>query len=857
MSCTLAVRLALRGGVLVLAIGSAARSSADESLEDLRPFFETWCHSCHGPDVQKNDLRLDTLGSDLSDPRTLELWQEVLDQLQRGDMPPMRAPQPESAQTTPAIETLSVHLRKAWLQRRSTGSRTVLRRLNRIELRNTLRDLLYLDGPDFHGAVGELVDRNGNGRTQRQGGDPVRNFPPDEQVGGFDNIGDRLVLSDFLLQLILRAAEESLERATHFEERPSSEPVRYAGPIRTRGPNPGLQVWSREVHRTWDGIFERYREPGASTGAVGRVAPDDLAQKGVGSSGRYRITVEASAHNQLHPWGELVRSRQEEALILGVHVADARQGGLHEANSTHRQLVEWTLPGDGSRRQNTYETWLDAGWFPWLGWENGPYDRSLRPSHLVERYLPDSWRPKPGKNAPREEREGYEPAMARALFESGYDGPHIRVHAITVELLIESWPPRGHVFLYGESSEVEPAQLLLAFARRAFRSPVEPVEIEPYVTLVDRLLQSGTPRPAALRVGYTAAIASPRFCYLHEPFGPLGSWSLASRLSYFLWSSMPDERLFELAAADRLIDPAVLGAEVDRMLDDPRASEFTRRFTARWLRLDRLGAMPPERGGPFRIYWDRQLESQMIAQTDAFFSHLVRSDGPVRDLIDSDYSFLNERVASLLYDRDDVWGDGFRRVAVVDPRRGGIFTQPAVMTATANGVDTSPIVRGVWVLENVLGTPPSPPPPDVEPLAPDLRGTLTLNEQLAKHRESPACDSCHRKIDPLGFPLESFDPIGRLRERYAGSKQPVEVSAKLAGGREIADVVALKRYLLTRERDVTRCLTEKLLTYATGRLLEASDRGEVERIVATLESRGTGVRDLIRLVVGSRIFRTK
>ena len=251
------------------------------------------------------------------------------------------------------------------------------------------------------------------------------------------------------------------------------------------------------------------------------------------------------------------------------------------------------------------------------------------------------------------------------------------------------------------------------------------------------------------------------------------------------------------------------------------------------------------------------MESQILAQTDAFFADLVNANGPIRNLIDSDYAFLNERVASILYGRDDVWGDRFRKVKLDDPRRGGILTQPAVLTATANGVDTSPVVRGVWVLENLLGTPPSPPPPDVEPLGPDLRGATTIREQLARHRTVEACNSCHRKIDPMGFALENFDPIGRWRERYPDTQLKIDPSAKMPGGQELEDIVAFKQMLLTREDQVTRCLCEKMLTYATGRILEPTDRGEVDRIVSTLKANGSGLRDVVKLVAQSDVFLTK
>ncbi|MDA1141568.1 MAG: DUF1592 domain-containing protein [Planctomycetota bacterium] len=845
--------------IFIAALVPIFLAHADDSLNRVKPFLERHCFDCHGPDLQKGDYRFDTLKTDLTDVKTLETWQNILDQLNLGEMPPKKKPRPAIEETTPVIDALTARLKLAYAERKSTGRQTVIRRLNRFELRSTLRDLLYLEGhSDFRpDTVAKLEDRYGNGHATWNSNDPTREFPADEVEEGFDNIGQRLVMSDFLLKLMITAVEQSLIVATHFEEKPKFETKRFAGHIRNQGPNACLESWSREINPGFDAIFQRYREPGASTGAAGRVAPDEVARKGVGASGRYRITIEASALNQRHPWGELIKSKQDEPMLLGLHMADSVRGGLHEGNPTSRKLTQWEMPDDGSKQTYTFETWLEGSWTPWVGWENAPYDRRVQPSHLVEKYLPEAYRPRPKNDAPKEEKQAYEPDMAKALLKAGYKGPHLRIYSMTIEPLIESWPPQSHVFLYGSSDETEVRELILRFAQRAFRTPVKAEEVARYVQLVEAQLKMGLTRPEALRAGYTAVLASPRFYYLQESQGRLNSYEIATRLSYFLWSSMPDEELFALAAADKLNDPAVLGEQVDRLLDDPKAAAFSRHFTERWLRLDKLGSMPPDRSGPFRFYWDRQLEPMMIAQTDVFFADLVKTNGPIHLLIDSDYTFMNERVASLLYGREDVWGDGFRKVSLNDPRRGGIFTQPSVMTASANGVDTSPVIRGVWVLENVLGTPPAPPPPDVEPLAPDLRGATTIREQLEKHRKVPTCNSCHHKIDPMGFAMENFDPVGRWRDIYPDTKLKIDPSSTMSTGGTVEDVVAFKKMLISRKDQVARCLTEKMLTYASGRILEPTDRGQVDDIVEKLKAKGDGLRDLVHLVARSDLFLTK
>ena len=340
--------------------------------------------------------------------------------------------------------------------------------------------------------------------------------------------------------------------------------------------------------------------------------------------------------------------------------------------------------------------------------------------------------------------------------------------------------------------------------------------------------------------------------------GALDGYALASRLSYFLWSSMPDETLFRLAAEHKLRDPAVMRAQVERMLKDPKAEAFVQNFTTTWLRLDKLGKMPPEKGGPFRFYHDRRMEPMLSKQAAAFFADVLVRNERITTFIHSDHTYLNAHIARWMYNRDDVPGEGMIRVPTHDPRRGGILTMPAVMTATANGVDTSPIVRGVWLLENILGTPPSPPPPDVEPLSPDLRGAKTIREQLELHRKHEACASCHRKIDPMGFAFENFDPVGRWRTNYRTNGRPkIDATTELPNGDQLADIVAFKQMLLKREPDFARCLTEKMLTYATGRRLEPIDRGEVNKITTALAKNGNRLRDLVHLVATSEIFLRK
>jgi len=840
---------------------AAAPSGMAEKAAALRPFLARHCHECHGPDTQENEIRFDNLSADLSDPLVLAVWQDALDQINLGEMPPPEQPRPDDAELTAATDTLTALLADAYAAKHGSGGEAVARRLNRAELRNTLRDLLYLDGQDLRGREGpELVDVHGNGMATNMTRGPVREFPADETIHGFDTIGQKLVMSDFLLRLIIGAAEESLLQATHAGPEPPTEPQAFTPPLRKSGA-PGLEGAWMKHEQAYDPIFLRYREPGAATGILGRVAPEAIGQAGMPAGGRYRITVEVSAHNQQHPWGEMVESRQDEPMLVGLHIADTRRGGYGDGNPTCRQVRQWEVPGDGSRHTLTHELTLDRQWTPWIGWENAPWVNDLRASRILQKFHPDLHEPEPKGDVPEPVKQAYEPRMVEKLFAAGYAGPHVRIHSFTIEPLREAWPPRSHTALYGVSGTEPVRDLLVRFARRAFRGPVEPGEVDGAVKLVEKALASGSSREEALRAGYMAILVSPRFLYIQsadDEAGPLDPHRLAERLAYFLWSSMPDDELFALAESGRIAEPEVLRGQVDRMLAHENAGEFVRRFVDSWLRLDKLGSMPPEKGGPFRWYWDRQMEPVMRGETYTYFAKLLEANGPIRELIDSDYTWTNERGGDLLYDRKDVWGNAFRRVKLADDRRGGVITHPAVLTASANGVDTSPVVRGVWVLECMLGTPPPPPPPNVQPLPPDLRGASTIREALALHRSQATCNACHRKIDPLGFALENFDAVGKWRASYGGPKNPkVDPSATMASGEEVPDIAALRRLLLEREPQVTRHLCGSLLTYGTGRLMEPVDRGEIDRIVARLAESQGGLRDLVKLVVESEIFRGK
>lgn len=407
-------------------------------------------------------------------------------------------------------------------------------------------------------------------------------------------------------------------------------------------------------------------------------------------------------------------------------------------------------------------------------------------------------------------------------------------------------------------------QVICQFAERAFRRPVDDAEIERLTTLYQLGRDNELDYVDSLRLPLQAILASPQFLYRIEfdlepdaddQTRPLNDYELATRLSYFLWSSMPDAELIELAAEDRLDDPEVLDKQVRRMLQDEKSQALVDNFAGQWLELRNLSKAAPD---PVKFpKFDEELRTAMRRETDHFFAALIRQDRSVLDLIDADYTFVNERLANH-YGMDGVDGDEFREVKITDNRRGGVLTHASILTLTSNPTRTSPVKRGKWILENILGTPPPPPPPGVEELMEEEETELlgTLRERMEQHREDPSCAVCHRKMDVLGFGFENFDGIGSWRDR--DGRFEIDPSGKLPGDRVFRSPAELRVLLKDVQRDqFVRCIAEKMLTYAVGRGLESYDRCAVDEIVKAMESNEYRFSALVMAVVNSEPFRLR
>jgi hypothetical protein len=787
----------------MLAIQAGAQDGIPESA--VRSFFQEHCRKCHGGEKPKGGFAIASLSPDFTQQASHDHWIEVLEHLEAGSMPPEDEPRPEQADLDAVVAWILDRATLAETARRDGEGRVVMRRLNQAEYTNTVRDLL--------GVEIDLSDL----------------LPPDTSINGFDNNAESLHTSSHLLRSYLEAADRVLDEAIANESRPWLQKKRF-----------DLKE-ERTLRR--EGSVYRHLDDGVAIFAVWESANIRVTMWNFRSHfrGKYRFRISAYGYQSE---GKPVRFR-------------VTAGTLKEV--TEERLVDYfSVPAD-------QPTVIE-------------FTESLEPENrirIIAEGLPAT------------------PPQVEKIGADQYTGPGLVVQWVDVEgPLLESWPPPSHRALFGDLPQErvpgpgeearyevvssapmsDAGRILRDFARRAFRRPVSDEDLKPFLARVQARLDQGSRFEEAVRVGLKAILISPEFLFLQEPAQPgskggqsLDDYALASRLSYFLWSSMPDATLFDLAASGRLREPAVLREQVERLLADPKAEAFTRLFTGQWLGLRAIDATSPDR----LLYpeYDDFLKIAMVKETTLFFNEVLRRDLSIANFVDSDFTFLNERLARH-YGIPGVEGLEMRKVTLPpDSPRGGVITMGSVLKVTANGTTTSPILRGAWVLDRILDAAPPPPPEDVEAIEPDIRGATTIRELLSKHRDTPACASCHRKIDPPGFALESFDVIGGWREHYrllgeGGSRRyrtgpAVDPGSVLPDGRRFADINEFKHLLLEDKDTLARALAGRLLAYATGAPTGLADRPGVEAIVARVRERDYGFRSLVHEIVQSPVFQSK
>jgi Protein of unknown function (DUF1592)/Protein of unknown function (DUF1588)/Protein of unknown function (DUF1585)/Protein of unknown function (DUF1587)/Protein of unknown function (DUF1595)/Planctomycete cytochrome C len=795
--------------------------------DPLPGFLKTYCIECHGETHQKGDRRLDQLTSMVtSEDQQVEL-RDIVDQLVLGEMPPRKAKQPTADLRKQIIELLTSAVEAAKLEKSSTDSQTVLRRMNRREYLNTVRDLFGVDMSMF---------------------DPTTKFPRDQTVGHLDNVGDKLVTSSFLLKQYLEAADAVIEKVFKHSQRPDAKTWTFNQRFKQQ---PELD----SAHaKAFDNRYLCLYECSQSEQPEGAFGPLLEFREGVPCDGLYEVRVLVEGKNRINKYdARIMGVDPSDPFRMAVVPGNPKLDRMHVAQLFHQPLAE-TVVADGGPHWYTFKVPLDEGFSPRFTFPNGMLSIRSAYSKLANQHkalLPPEGRKILGGIV----------GNRIALLSFGQI-PHLRIHEVVVRGPLAESPalPIRRIQNDQVISEEHVSELLERFASRAYRRPAKPEEITDLLSVYQRRRKQGLSVENAFQDGLKASLCAPGFLYL-EPIVEADSPNLvsqhavASRLAYFIWSSMPDDELRELADRRELQSESTLRLQVRRMLADPKANAFVESFLDSWLNLRALGDMPPARE-EFAKYYSQNLEESMRKETQLFLKHLINKNESILDCIDSDYSYVDRPLAKLYGIEGQVPpdnGEQFRLIRFTDPNRGGLLGQASVLTVTANGIETSPVIRGVWLLENILGTPPSPPPDDVPAIDPDVRGATSMRDLLVKHRDSPTCMECHRKIDPLGFALENFDPIGAWRTHY-DKKIEIDSSGELPSGEMFKNVAGLKKVLMQRKEFFARMLTEKLVAYACGRTIESRDRPAIEKICEPLREKGYPMRELIEAVVTSDLF---
>ncbi len=830
---------------------------------EIAPFLDKHCLECHDSQTRKGNFDLEALKFAPTDPRNLAAWVKVHDQIAAGEMPPAKKERPELAAQSAYLDDLKGKLIEADAARIAADGRTVKRRLNRFEFENTLRDLLAAPWLDVR-----------------------ESLPEDTEAFRFNKSGQALDVSHVQLARYLTAAEDALRQVlVASAEKLPSAPRRfyardqgsYVGPMK-------FSVFNTSPERATFPTLGFAAQPDVRAGkaptTVGKADPAKRDLEGVGVvasayepiepkfsafkapvSGRYRVKL--CGHTVWVGPGEPKR-------WFIPNLDNISQGRRPEPVTVYALTPPRVLRRVANIDLNPEVT--VAG-----------IDVLLEAGESIQVDAVRFFRSRPGAGRfqnPLATAEG-QPGMVMRWIE--VEGPiYDRWPTAAYQALFDDLPARKtdatplKVEVTPKDATKDAERLLRRFVQQAYRRPITPAEEVRFLPVIQHALKTGSSFAEAMVAGYTAVLSSPGFLYLQDKPGRLDDAALAERLSFFLWNSAPDTELRRLAAEGKLRQPAVLRAQVDRLLDDPRSRRFVDAFLDYWLELRKAGVTNPDENLYPDYYLDDHLAESCVDESRAFFAELLRGDLPARHVVAADFVFVNERLATL-YGLPGVTGSAFRKVSLPkDSVRGGFLTQASVLKVTANGTTTSPVVRGAWIMERLLGRKPPAPPPSVPAVEPDIRGATTIRQQLDRHRTQESCSACHTKIDPPGFALENFDIFGGYRTNYRaidgktkdagigknGQKfafhqaLPVEPFGQL-DKQKFAEIREFKAVVLRNERQIARNLVGQFTVFATGAPVGFADRPKVEALLDAAAPRGFGVRTLVHGLVSSDLFLNK
>ncbi|MFP6619720.1 MAG: DUF1592 domain-containing protein [Pirellulaceae bacterium] len=777
------------------------------SRESIQSLLKTYCYRCHGAQKQKGDIRLDQLDFDLVKGKSTETWHDTLNKLNRGEMPPEDEPQLSVEQRRQLVGWLTEQLRLAARARKGSVGQVVMRRLNRAEYQYTMSDLL-----------GVKLDYS-------------EELPADARsADGFRNNGTSLETSALQIENYLKVARKAMDFVLvegDQQERSVTRIERSKGKVKGPGSRRFMGNSSERLGRVnfWHGSFK------------------DLPRTDV-------FTIRIKAHTDRKPGQPApVLFARYGYFVSGLTLNIMGDAGEIAITSTTPEYYE--IPGRPE-------------FFP-LPEAHVPTEK-LNGVITLQNALIDGKPPtKPVSKVIEEKKNGK--TRKRKVQEYPEDPDFPRIIIDSVEIVRHDhacWPPASHRNIVpGEEdlqSRASVRRVLKQFLRRAWRRPVSAAELEQWTAHFMGIRQEEETEIFALKETLAAALASANFVFLSEPHlasktRPLSDHELATRLSYFLWSSLPDEELSSLADAGRLLEPSELRKQIDRMFADEKSDRFAEQFCMQWLDLegvDRVAINPQ-----YYKKFDNQLKPAMVGETLAFFKEILHSNSSALQFLDADFTMLNAVLAKH-YGLSGPRSQRFERVSLKGTRRpGGLLGHASTHLAGSDGADSHPIKRAVWIREHLLHDPPNPPPPDVPALAASVPNfeKLSIREQLVLHREKEACADCHRSIDPWGIALEGYDAIGLLREKTARLKKPVSTETVLPGNHRVSGLADLQKYLLNQRRDqFAKALVSKMLIYALGRSLELGDDPLVEELSVQFAKDDYRLPGLMKNIVMSELF---
>lgn len=799
-------------------------AGATSPAEPYEAFLTQHCIACHGPEHQEGELRIDSLSRDFKLGGEAHRWAELIERVNAGDMPPEGEPRPTQDEIETFVTTVHSLIGQGRAARMAARPAVAHYRLSRKEYQNTVYDLLGVRyDPTQPGGLNE-----------------------DTLWHGFERIGSELTLSPSHIDRYYRAADLVLDRAFPRDSRQVRSVRKTAAELRYGGGKSQQEALDRlGIKRPLRNLlFPGQVQTALSPGWFGKTGPEQ--------SGLYRVRIQASG---MRPVGG-----QPAHLSIGKQTSSATVTGLVEFDVTapedEPQVYEFEVFLEMPMTLHFCVVATDV-----LDDRRGGAFRGALGSGSAYLFTHSSETLLLNPNAPQMFDEQGNGLFSTVLLDwVQWEGP--------LETPTEQ-SRRADVMPPDDATPEVVAEHLQRFAQRAWRRPVQPEELEDYLQSYAELRQAGDAMVEAYRVALQGLLTSRNFFYLvegePESRSHLTDWERASRLSYFLWSSMPDERLFAAAENGALTNVStdwksvVREDEVDRMLTDSRIDRFIDDFARQWLQLHRVGMFPPDR----KLYpnYDDWLEVSMRAEVIEYFREMFSKNRPLGDFLDSDWTMVNARLCDF-YGLPEPTSDGFQRVSFrPEDHRGGLLTMGAVLGLTSDGTRQRPVHRGVWLSEAIFNKTPPPPPANVDPIepVPPEGDKVTIRQRLAVHAQNASCAACHRGIDPLGFAFEQYDAIGQWRtheqvEGGKGKNPPVDASGVLRDGREFQDVNQFKQLLLEDQDKFLRAFVEQLCTYALRRVLTIDDADDIESIVVEAKSRQYGVREIVRAVALSELM---